>query len=240
MKSTRQTRRRLMGFGRALEYFGQPGYRTVARAINASGQVAATAYGQRGSKRAFIYNAGGTIAELNAPDPEAYGINDKGQVTGTARKEKDNELFGLPGRHQAFIYTPGLGVMDITGPGSWSTGYVINNAGQVTGSTASGLDSPLHTFLYTPAKGSQDLGTAGGYGASSGTAINDAGQIVGDLFDAAPGARGVNAAGVTRWAHPFFFSGATGMIDLNELLPPGSGWELVEVRAINQRGEIAG
>jgi probable HAF family extracellular repeat protein len=31
-----------------------------------------------------------------------------------------------------------------------------------------------------------------------------------------------------------------GMIDLNESLPPGSGWELTEARAINDSGQIVG
>src|SRR5262249_13534805 len=40
--------------------------------------------------------------------------------------------------------------------------------------------------------------------------------------------------------HAFVYSHATGMLDLNSLIAPGSGWDLNEATAINRLGQITG
>ena len=72
-----------------------------------------------------------------------------------------------------------------------------------------------------------DLGTLGGT-ASAGYSINALGQVVGYAY---------LAGGPTR--HAFLYSDGT-MTDLNDLLPPLSGWVLTEARQINDSGQIAG
>jgi len=73
----------------------------------------------------------------------------------------------------------------------------------------------------------QDLGTLGG-GESSASAINSAGQIVGYAVD---------SQNISR---AFLYNGSK-MVDLNSLIPPGSGWANLESAVgINDSGEIAG
>ncbi len=85
----------------------------------------------------------------------------------------------------------------------------------------------LHAFLWDPATGMQDLGTLGG-GFSFGMGINDSGQVTGVS---------TTASGL---AHAFLWDG-TGMLDLNDLIVPGSGWTLLEAgHAINDAGQITG
>ena len=71
-----------------------------------------------------------------------------------------------------------------------------------------------------------DLGNLGK--TSSAEGINSSGQIVG-------GSR-VNSTTV----HAFLWENGGPMVDLNSLIPPGSGLTLTEAWSINDRGEIAG
>jgi probable HAF family extracellular repeat protein len=61
---------------------------------------------------------------------------------------------------------------------------------------------------------------------SKASGINDSGQVVGSsaIDDGSP--------------HAFVYSGNGPMQDLNDLIPPGSGWTLTEARGINSSGQI--
>jgi probable HAF family extracellular repeat protein len=93
---------------------------------------------------------------------------------------------------------------------------------------------PTHAFLWTEGAGMIDLGDLSGrptiYGGSFSiaNAINNSGVVVGysTLRD------GVN--------HAFRWTRDGGMIDLNTLLPGGSGWVLHEANDINDNGQIVG
>ena len=73
-----------------------------------------------------------------------------------------------------------------------------------------------------------DLGTLGGT-SSFGEGINASGQVTGDSNTTG------NAA-----LHAFLYTPANGMVDLNTLLPSGSGWTLISAFAINDAGQITG
>jgi probable HAF family extracellular repeat protein len=73
----------------------------------------------------------------------------------------------------------------------------------------------------------QDLGTLPGGTSSFAFGLNDSGQVVGDSY---------NASGQP---HAFVWQNGT-MSDLNDLIPPGSGWVLGNATAINNAGQIVG
>ena len=75
-----------------------------------------------------------------------------------------------------------------------------------------------------------DLGTVGTDPDSEGNSINAQGQVVGTSFDL--------AAGVDL--HGFLWEHGGPIVDLNTLVPPGSGLTVRSVLDINDRGEIAG
>ena len=77
------------------------------------------------------------------------------------------------------------------------------------------------TALAVPAYTITDLGTLGG-DSSEGTGINAGGQVT-----------GVGDSGAFLWD-------GTDMLDLNDLIAPGSGWILGQGNAINDAGQIAG
>jgi probable HAF family extracellular repeat protein len=70
------------------------------------------------------------------------------------------------------------------------------------------------------------VGTFSGF-VSHARAKNDSGQVVG---------WSTNSVGDQR---AFLYSDGV-MVDLNGLLPPGSGWELLEATGINESGQIVG
>jgi probable HAF family extracellular repeat protein len=72
-----------------------------------------------------------------------------------------------------------------------------------------------------------DLGTLGGIN-SEAMGLNDLGQIVG---------YSETSSGNT---HAFLWENGHGMQDLNNLIPAGSGWELLRALGINKDGQIVG
>lgn len=105
----------------------------------------------------------------------------------------------------------------------------VNNQGDVVGD-ARLIGGPGHAFWWQPdghgGYVARDLGTLGGFG-SGALDINNRDQIVG---------RSRSAGGAQ---HAFLYD-TTGMHDLNDLIPTGSGWVLDTARGINDRGQIVG
>ena len=109
------------------------GSRTIARALNDSGQVVGESYTAGGELRAFITGPNGVgmrdLGTLGGNNySRAYGINDAGQVVG--------ESYTDGGEPHAFITGPdGVGMRDLgtLGGDNFSRAYDINEAGQVVG-----------------------------------------------------------------------------------------------------------
>ncbi len=146
----------------------------------------------------------------------ASGINDAGQVVGTAHTAS--------GFH-AFLWSASSGMQDLGTFGGtlYSLAEGSNDAGQVVGQ--SDTDTTLgisHAFLWSASSGMQDLGTfAGSYSSAAG--INDAGQVVGQS-DTASG-----------YSHAFLWSANSGMQDLGTLGRSGS-----YAVGINNTGQVVG
>ncbi len=143
------------------------------------------------------------------------------------------------GATHAFFGPAGGGLTDIgTLGGDYSRADSINDNDQLVGNaTTTGLDSFLnpidHAFLCnfksTTDHALTDLGTLGGPG-SAATGINNNGEVVGEAQLGtllSPGD-----------FHAFRWDPVNGMVDLNNLLPAGSGWVLGNALKINDNGQI--
>jgi probable HAF family extracellular repeat protein len=113
----------------------------------------------------------------------------------------------------------------------------LNDVGQVVGSEGLGsFDAamPGHTFVYDAGTGATtDIGTLPNYHSSVASAINNQGHVVG--FALGP----QNGAGLR--ARAYLYDHRSGvMTDLNQLIPQGSGWQLVFANDINDAGQIVG
>jgi probable HAF family extracellular repeat protein len=140
-----------------------------SKSINAAGHVTGS---YRGGSGGFLYRNGTLIdlGSLGGGGSTGFAISDTTKVTGWAGTAN--------GESHAFVYSTGkmkdLGTLP---GGTYSIGYAINNAGDVTGQSNTATPGEYHAFVYRNGK-MVDLGTLGGI-EGSGTAINDAGQVTG-------------------------------------------------------------
>jgi probable HAF family extracellular repeat protein len=205
-------------------------YPAEGRGINASGQVTGYATILRTTdnhsfSHAFLYS-NGTMIDLvpfsftgkydgdNQSDGSA--INTLGQITGG--------INDTDGSYHAFLYSNGI-MKDLGNlGGTYNDGLGVNDSGQITGiaSTSGGN----RAFLYSGGT-MTNLGTLGG-SYSQGNSVNASGQAVGV------------ATTSTGEQHAFLYNSGTGMIDLNAVLPGGSGWILIRANGINDIGQITG
>jgi probable HAF family extracellular repeat protein len=129
--------------------------------------------------------------------------------------------------------------------GSSSSATGINAFGTVVGSSGSAQNpAGAFAFLWSRKGGMKNLGTLPGGAWSSASGVNDLGQVVG-IADAPSSPthafhRGRNGAPTSDASLAFTWSADKGMLDLNDLIPGGSGWVLINATAINLFGQIAG
>jgi probable HAF family extracellular repeat protein len=160
---------------------------------------------------------GGTFGLPNA-------LNNHGQVVGQSNLPGDQpgnfDPFLWDGEKLIDLFTTSIG-------GNPLTANAINDAGEIVGTAFFPNQQVPHAYLWKNGV-AKDLGTVNGDCFSEAFAINSRGQVVGQSFSC-----------VTQLVRTFLWDNGT-MIDLNVFVPPGSGLELVEAIAINDRGEIAG
>jgi probable HAF family extracellular repeat protein len=113
--------------------------------------------------------------------------------------------------------------------GTLSNAQGINSSGVIAGySNSSSTGSNFVTVAWDPSGKTHDLGTLPGGTSSGGYDINDSNQIVGYSSTA------TSASDAMIWTQK------GGMKDLNNLIPPNSGWVLVLANWINNSGQITG
>jgi probable HAF family extracellular repeat protein len=197
---------------------GLPGISFIfPTAINNRGVIVGYFYVGNPS-RAFIWN-GGQIRDLNAGDHSlASGINDKGEVVGTANEDAPTPDFAFLWYRGRLLRLPSL-------HGEDTLGGAINAQGHISGSSRVG--GFFHAFLYANGK-IEDL-APNGVGHMFGGGINANDQVVGSVL---PNPN----SGLTYAA---IYTGGNA-VDLNSFLPQNSGWTLYGAVGINDSGQIVG
>jgi chitinase len=207
---------------RAIGTFG--GSTSEATAINDNGLVTGNAKTASLNYQAFIYD-NGTLTNIgvlipNLPNSFGFGINNSGHVVGAAY----NNNYSSP---KAFHYD-GVGIVLLGNLGGGNSfALAINNQNTIIG-YSSVVGGAEHAF-FRQGGTLVDMGTLGG-GYSYALDNNDAEIIVGGAF----------ADQGNLVYHAFVYQNGT-MMDLNNKLDSsGTGWVLVEARAINNAGQITG
>ena len=171
-----------------------------------------------GNTRGFVWDGTSTqqIGTFGGTSSEARGINNRGQVVGSATN--------AGGLERAFLWENGQMVDLGTLGGNAAVATAINNQGVVVG--ASNLSAFGATQAYIRRSGTmQLLGTLGGV--SNARAINDYSQVVGAAVD---------DGGITQ----AFVAGTEGMRNLNSLLvtAPSALDRLTGAVDVNRQGQI--
>jgi len=182
--------------------------------------------------RAFLWEAG-TISDLGSIDggsSAAFAINAQGAVTGSSSTN---------GGTHAALWSGGT-IQDLgscTGANQ-ARGTAINAVGHVAGTCffpqvngyPNGHPEFRRAFFYTAEGGILELGTLGGR-------KSEAFGV--DASDTVVGKADVVTTSSSVVAHAFAWTQSGGMKDLNTLIS-SPGWVLLEARAINAKGQIAG
>jgi probable HAF family extracellular repeat protein len=151
------------------------------------------------------------------------GLNNRGQMIGT---------MNLPGdlTYHPYLWSGGV----LTDLGTFGADYgeanAINEVGEVVGWASDG-NGNVFSFLWRDGV-MTNLGTVDGDPCNVADGINSNGQIVGESSPSCFGGSGPPGANAFLWEK------GGPMVDLNTLIPPGSGIELATGASINDRGEI--
>jgi probable HAF family extracellular repeat protein len=175
------------------------------------------------------------LGTLGGTESNGSAINASGQVAGSSLKNGDSA-------YRAFLWKPTTpngtsGTMHDLGTlgGTESFGGTINSSGQVAGFSYTTGHANYHAYLWTPTtpngtSGTMlDLGTLGGLNSYSYN-VGAGGQVVGAS----------EVAVTSNSTHAFLYTNGGGMVDLNTLIDPLSGWELSDAADINDAGQITG
>jgi probable HAF family extracellular repeat protein len=195
--------------------------------INERGQVAGASYTNSVPVTDPFFWENGKMTDLGTFGGTfgfPLALNNRGQVVGQSNLVGDLTAhpFLWPGKEGNMRDLGTLG-------GSFGTANAISEAGEVVGYSSPAGDQSVHAFLWRNGV-MTDLGTVDGDLCSTANAINSRSQVVGistATCDFSTGRR------VFLWENG-------SMVDLNNLIPPGSSFQLTLAETINDRGEIAG
>jgi probable HAF family extracellular repeat protein len=184
--------------------------------------------------RAFLYSEGvmRDLGTLGGCCSQAHGINNADKVVGGSTLSGDTEQHAVLWQDDGDPNTTDMKDLGTLG-GDSSNAYDINDTDTVVGGSFTTVGThEEHAFLWQDdgdpnTTDMKDLGVLPGRTLSIAWGINNADQVVG------------SSEGEGVVTHPFLYSGGV-MRDLNTLIPPNSGWELIEALKINDKGHIVG
>lgn len=177
----------------------------------ATGVPTADAFLWKSGQMTDLGNLGGTFSNGQC-------ANHRGQIIGFSTLAGDLQ-------QHAFFWENGVMTDLGTLGGDNSEAIWLNEAGDVAGS-ADLPGSQLHDAVLWKHGKIHDLGTLAGDPCSRGRSINARGQVVGGSSDC------------HNFLRAFLWEEGGPMLDLNNLIPAGSGLQLTNAIDINDRGEI--
>jgi probable HAF family extracellular repeat protein len=199
--------------------------------------------------RAFLWHDG-IRSDLNSLlggySSFPYSINTRGQTVGESENGNVDPLTGSP-EFSAVLWNrgPSPSVLGTLG-GNQSVANAINDRGQVVGAALNAVLDPLanafsvpylfvpaatqaRAFLWTEAKGMEDLGTLGGPD-STAVFVNQHGQVAGQSYTNTI----INPATSVPTQDPFFWENGE-MVDIGSL-----GGNFGTAQGMNNRGQVIG
>lgn len=231
-----------------------PGYQGAALGVNDSGAVVGSYHAGNLQAMGFAYQNGTfaplpafvpNVANANLSIPVPAAVNASGEIAGRLVDTSDNWL------SQPYLYNGQQYTLIGGAPGHVSSRLSgINEFGNAIG-YSDDLTSVRESFLYSNGNmtilgslGGKFSGGVGVYG------INNQDDVVGTAFGPSGSLGGIGDPenGLdTDLLRSYVFSGTHGVIykngqlqDLNNLIDPNSGWELLDARSINDSGQIVG
>jgi probable HAF family extracellular repeat protein len=216
-----------------------PAFQNIsATGINDSGQIVGVSPLQLGAPsyaaltRAFLWQSGAIhdLGAINDSNSAAFAINVNGAVTGSSSTNG--------GTHAALWNAGTIADLGSCQGANTAKGTAINATAHVAGTCffpqvngyPNGHPEFRRAFFYSTEGGMLELGTLGGR-------KSEAFGV--DANDTVVGKADVVTTSTTVVSHAFAWTASGGMKDLNGLIDQ-PGWVLVEARAINAKGQIAG
>jgi probable HAF family extracellular repeat protein len=200
---------------------------TAAWGVNNSGQVVGTGYLSSSNSHAFLYS-GGKMVDLGprgAYQASAVAINNAGQIVGS--------YYLASGKAGEFFYSNGkMTTLPVPAGSSAVSAFAINDNGEIAGAIYPNTGAPAHAASYSNGVWT-DLGAMSGALASTAKAMNISGQVVGTAVF-----RQTQYHPPKPGKHVPFIATANGLVDLNTLIPPGTGFTLTDALGINASGQI--
>jgi probable HAF family extracellular repeat protein len=200
---------------------------TEAYGINNSGEVVGTGYLSPSKFHAFLYS-GGEMIDIGPPgsfQASAAAIDNSGQIVGS--------YYLTSGTGGAFLYSRGkMTTLPVPTESSGVSALAINDNGEIAGALYPSSGSAAHAARYANGVWT-DLGTIAGAASNVGMGINISGRVVGTAVFAP-----TQYEPPKPGKHVPFVSSADGLINLNTLIPTGTGFTLTDAVAINDFGQI--
>jgi probable HAF family extracellular repeat protein len=204
-----------------------------ANGVNDSGQIAG--YMTSGSQvRGFLYTPGQPLLDIGALSTGwtwATAVAADGTVVGSSQVQ-DTPTGTYASFGHAIVYKDGA-LIDLNDYVDPTSGMTLIRANGITDKyivgTAQGA-GPIVPFRFNRATETVDLIPTTWAGNTFTGAVNGVGEIVGSGF--------VDAQGAQQSA--FIYTDQLGFRNLNDLIPPNSGWNLQVATGINDSGDIVG
>lgn len=217
---TLQTARPVLWVNGNIVPLGDPPSGIGVEAWDANDAQVAVGRGHNGTDSFAMCWSAGTGSAIAGPTSYAFAVNERGVAAGFVTVSG----FEFAARWDGAALT----VLPDLGQGSGKA-VGVNGAGTLVGSATSPIDGLAHGVAW---HGTMivDLGAYQGTFLTAATGINDRGLIVGDFY----------LDPVAEITRAMLWTPSGQAFNLNDLIPPGTGWTLTNATEVNDAGWIVG